>query len=324
MKTVLVTGASGFIASHLFPILHQQNWGIFAAVRKDFPQPLFSSVRMINIGDIDGETNWHPALQGIDAIIHLAARAHILEDNIPNPETEFDRVNTEGTANLVKQAIEAGVKHFVFISSIGAMATLSNNLLTESSSCQPDTPYGRSKLKAEQALIDLARDSKMTWTILRPTLVYGEGNPGNMERLMKLVKLGLPLPFGALKNRRSFVFVGNLVDAIATCLNHPQAACQTFIVSDGQDLSTPELVSLIARQMGRPCHLLPVPLGLLKLLGYVGDGVESLLKRPIPLNTSALERLTGSLFVDSSYLQKTLAWQPPFTIEQGLEKTLRP
>jgi nucleoside-diphosphate-sugar epimerase len=323
MKTVLATGATGFIASHLLPVLHQQGWQIIAAIRNDLDQSLSIPITTIKIGEMDGKTNWDQALQGVDVIIHLAARAHILEDNIPNPEAEFLRVNTEGTINLVKQAIEAKVKHFIFISSIGVTATLSQQILTETSPCQPDTPYGRSKLKAEQALIELAKDSKMTWTILRPTLVYGAGNPGNMERLMKLVKLGLPLPFGAINNRRSFIYVGNLVDAIATCLTHPQAANQTFIVSDGQDFSTPELVRLIAQQMQRPCYFLPIPPSLLKMLAYVGDGVESLLKRPIPFNTSTLERLLGSLFVDSSHIQKTLNWQPPFTLEQGLKQTIQ-
>jgi nucleoside-diphosphate-sugar epimerase len=322
MKTVLVTGATGFIGSHLLPVLHQQNWQITATVRNDFHQFRSLPIKIIKIGDINNSADWHQVLQGIDAIVHLAARAHILYDDTPNPEAEFLRVNTKGTANLVKQAIEANVKHFVFISSIGAIATLSQQILTETSPCQPDTPYGRSKLEAEKVLIQLAKNSQMTWTILRPTLVYGVGNPGNMERLMKLIKLNLPLPFGAIENRRSFIFVGNLVDAIATCLTHPQATNQIFIVSDGQDLSTPELLSLIAKQMGQPCYLLPLSPRLLKILGYFGNGLEFLFKRPIPINIAILDRLLGSLFVDSNHIQKTLNWQPPFTVEQGLKQTI--
>ncbi|MGB3204737.1 MAG: NAD-dependent epimerase/dehydratase family protein [Crinalium sp.] len=323
MKSILITGATGFIASHLMPLLIKHGWCISAAIRSNSNQ-IPTDVTPVSIGDINSSTSWHHALKDIDILIHLAARAHILQDKASNPEAEFFKVNTEGTANLVKQAIQAGVKHFVFISSIGAMTTLSDRPLTENSPCQPDTPYGRSKLQAEQALISLAKQSNMTWTILRPTLVYGSGNPGNMERLIKLVNRGFPLPFARVKNRRSFIFVGNLVDAIATCLTHPQAANQIFLVSDGEDVSTPELVSKIALQIQKPCNLLPVPTSLLKFTGYLGDKLEYLTKKPLPLNTATVDRLLGSLFIDSNHIQNTLNWQPPFTIEQGLFQTLRP
>jgi len=323
MKSILITGATGFIASHLIPKLIQQDWQISATIRNPLHQ-LPPTVEPVTITNIDGTTNWNYALKDIDIVIHLAARAHILQDKATNPEAEFFKVNTEGTANLVKQAIQAGVKHFVFISSIGAMTTLSDQPLNENSPCQPDTPYGRSKLQAEQALISLANQSSMTWTILRPTLVYGPGNPGNMERLIQLVNRGLPLPFASVKNRRSFVFVGNLVDANATSLTHPKATNQTFLVSDGQDVSTLQLIHKIAYNLGRPCNVLTVPPNLLKLAGHLGDTVQYLSQRAIPLNTSNIDRLLGSLFVDSSHIQTTLNWQPPFTLDQGLEQTLQP
>jgi nucleoside-diphosphate-sugar epimerase len=322
LKSVLITGATGFIANHLIPLLIKQDWLIKTVIRSESHQ-LPARVNPVNVGSIDGTTDWRNILQGINTVIHLAARAHILQEQAFNPEAEFFKVNTEGTANLVKQSIEAGVKHFVFISSIGAMATISNQPLTENSPCQPDTPYGRSKLQAEQALINLASQSSMTWTILRPTLVYGSGNPGNMERLIKLINRGLALPFGLVNNRRSFVYVGNLVDAIATTLTHPKATNQIFLVSDGQDLSTPELIRKIAYHMRRPCNLLPVPPSLLKLVGYLGDTIQNLSQKPISLNTSTIDRLLGSLFIDSSHIQTTLNWQPPFSIDQGLEQTLR-
>lgn len=322
MKSVLITGATGFIANHLIPLLIKQDWLIKTVIRSESHQ-LPARVNPVNVGSIDSTTDWRNILQGINTVIHLAARAHILQEQAFNPEAEFFKVNTEGTANLVKQSIEAGVKHFVFISSIGAMATISNQPLTENSPCQPDTPYGRSKLQAEQALINLASQSSMTWTILRPTLVYGSGNPGNMERLIKLINRGLALPFGLVNNRRSFVYVGNLVDAIATTLTHPKATNQIFLVSDGQDLSTPELIRKIAYHMRRPCNLLPVPPSLLKLVGYLGDTIQNLSQKPISLNTSTIDRLLGSLFIDSSHIQTTLKWQPPFSIDQGLEQTLR-
>jgi nucleoside-diphosphate-sugar epimerase len=201
------------------------------------------------------------------------------------------------------------VKHFIFISSIGAMGTLSEQILTEKSPCHPDSPYGRSKLQAEQALIELCQNSPMTWTILRPTLVYGIGNPGNMERLMKLVKTGFPLPLGSIKNRKSFVYVGNLVDAIITCINHPNAKNQTFIVSDGDDLSTTDLIRRLGKALRKSPLLLPVPAELLrlttKLLGKADIG----------------DRLLGSLQVDSSKIRQMLDWTPPYTVDQGLQAT---
>ncbi|MEQ9667166.1 NAD-dependent epimerase/dehydratase family protein [Coleofasciculus sp. G2-EDA-02] len=322
MNAILITGATGFIGGCLVPLLTKQNMHIVAAVREK-QNKLSSNITHVNVGNIDGSTRWGQALTDIDTVIHLAARAHILHDKAPNPEEEFLKANVQGTANLVKQSIAAGVNHFIFISSIGAMATLSDHLLTETSPCQPDAPYGRSKLQAEQALIDLASQSNMTWTILRPTLVYGSGNPGNMERLIKLINRGLPLPFGLVKNRRSLIYVGNLVDAIATCLTHPNAKNQTFLVSDGQDLSTPELIRKIAYHLERPCHLLPVPPSLLKMAGHLGDTIEQFTKRPLPLNTSTIDRLLGSLVVDSSHIRNTLNWQPPYTVDEGLSKTLR-
>jgi len=323
MKSILITGATGFVGSHLILKLIQQNWQISAAIRS-YSHQLPPNVTPVIIDDIDDTTSWYHALKDIDIVIHLAARAHILQDKSTNPEAEFFKVNAEGTANLVKQAIQAGIKHFVFISSIGAMTTLTDQSLTENSPCQPDTPYGRSKLQAEQALINLANQSSMAWTILRPTLVYGPGNPGNMERLIQLVNRGLPLPFASVKNRRSFIFIGNLVDAIATSLTHPKATNQIFVVSDGQDLSTLQLIHKIAYNLGQPCKVLPVPPSLLKLAGYLGDALQCLSKRPIALNTSTINRLLGSLFVDTSHIQTTLNWQPPFTLDQGLKQTLQP
>jgi nucleoside-diphosphate-sugar epimerase len=320
---VLITGATGFIGSHLIPRLNQiSDCQIVAAIRnEDSQKKLPITVATVIVGEIDHQTNWSQALREVEVVIHLAARAHILQEQVPNSEAEFIRVNTQGTANLVQQSIQAGVKHFIFISSIGAVATLSNEILTETSSCQPDTPYGRSKLQAEQALINLASNSSMTWTILRPTLVYGEGNPGNMASLIQLVKLGLPLPLGLVKNRRSFLYVGNLVDAIAICLTHSQAKNQLFVISDGQTLSTPELIKQIARALNRSIVLIPIPLSLIKLLVVMADQLEKLLGKPLPVNSSTVNRLLGSLTIDNSLICQTLNWQPPYTIDEGFSKS---
>jgi nucleoside-diphosphate-sugar epimerase len=320
---VLVTGATGFVASHLIPRLQEDGYAMVAAIRSaETARKLPIPIPWVSVGEIDGNTPWGDALQGIDMVIHLAARAHILHDRAIDPEAEFRHVNTDGTANLVRQSMAAGVKHFIFISSIGAMATLSDRLLTENSPCHPDTPYGKSKLAAEQSLIDLASSSSMTWTILRPTLVYGAGNPGNMASLVKLIQRGLPLPFGLVNNRRSFVYVGNLVDAIIVCLTHPHAKNQIFLIGDGQDLSTPELIYKIATCLNLSVFLVPVPPILLKLAGWGGEMAKFVLKRPLPIDRSIVERLLGSLAVDSSRIRTMLDWQPPYTMDVGLGRDL--
>jgi nucleoside-diphosphate-sugar epimerase len=304
-QSILITGATGFIGSHLIPKLEQKNYQITIALR----QPFNSNHKTIVVGEIDNDTSWANALKNIDVVIHMAARAHILEESVANPEAQFDRVNTEGTINLGKQCLEAGVKHFIFLSSIGAVTTLSDNMINESSACNPDTPYGRSKLKAEKALEKLCENSSMTYTILRPTLVYGANNPGNMERLLKLTSKGLPLPLGSINNSRSLVYVGNLVDAIITCIDRTEAKNQTFIVSDGEDLSTPELIRRIGKAMNKTPLLLPIPSHLLK------SGTKLLGKGEVG------DRLLGSLAVDSSKIRKTLNWQPPYTVDEGLKIT---
>jgi nucleoside-diphosphate-sugar epimerase len=309
MKNILVTGVNGFVGSHLFNPALMPNSYLRGISRQNLFLPQNSNLATIRIDNIDAETNWSEALDAVDVVIHLAARAHMLNDAAKNPEVEFDRTNHQGTANLVRQAITANVKHFIFISSIGAMTTLSDRTLNETTPCHPDTPYGRSKLKAEEALISLASRSAMTWTILRPTLVYGPGNPGNMERLLKLVKRRLPLPLGAIDNRRSFIYVENLVDAIVQCIDHPKAINQTFILSDGIDLSTPQLIRRLASCLDYPTPLLPFPPLLMKVAGKLTG------------KSDTVSRLLGSLAVDSSKIRQTLNWQPPYTLDQGLQAT---
>ena len=309
MNNILVTGGTGFIGSHLLPVLSKQNLQVTLGVRNNSSNELNIPYKIVKVSEIDENTDWTKALKEVGTVIHLAARAHQLNDQAINPEAEFLRTNCKGTKTLVKAAIASGVKHFIFISSIGAMTTLSEHTLTEESPCHPDSPYGRSKLQAEQGLIELCQNSPMTWTILRPTLVYGAGNPGNMERLMKLIKTGFPLPLGSINNRKSFLYVGNLVDAIITCLDHPNAKNQTFIVSDGEDLSTTNLIRRLGKALGKSPLLLPIPAELLrlttKLLGKADIG----------------DRLLGSLQVDSNKIRQMLDWTPPYTVDQGLQAT---
>lgn len=318
---IFLTGATGFIGQYLVEALRQQpDYRVIAAIRRSVDLP----VETRQVGNLDGQTDWQAALQGIDVVVHLAARAHVLNAQEANPEAEFLRVNTAGTINLVEQAIAADVQQFIFISSIGAVASFSEVPLREDDACHPDTPYGLSKLTTEKALVDLASNHAMNWTILRPTLVYGAGNPGNMERLIKLINLGLPLPLGSVQNRRSFLYVENLVDAIATCIQNPKAFGNIFHVSDGQDISTPELIQLIATHTDRRCRLLPVPMWVFHHAGQMGDALEQLLSRQLPINSPTVKKLTQSLVVDNRKICNILDWTPPFTVEAGLRKTFQP
>lgn len=304
--TILLTGATGFIGAALYRRLtHLSQFTPRIAVRVSNPLYPQGSV----VGFINAYTNWNEGLQGIDTVIHLAARAHQIKDTAPNPEQAFYEVNTAGTANLVRQSIEAGVKHFIFISSIGAMATLSDRVITTDSPCRPDTPYGRSKLAAEQSLIQQTQDTEMTYTIIRPPLVYGPGNPGNMARLIKLVNTGLPLPLGAIHNRRSLVALPNLVDLITTCLTHPAAANQTFLVSDNEDLSTTELLRRLAKSLGKPARLIPIPMALIQATAQI-------IGKP-----ALAQRLCGSLQVDIRKTQTLLNWNPPISLDEGIKLT---
>jgi nucleoside-diphosphate-sugar epimerase len=319
---ILITGATGFIGSHLLPRLIRERHDVVAALRNHTSATKLSqSIPQIIVGEINRHTDWHQALKGIDTVIHLAGRAHILHE-VGDPEAEFMEINFLGTQNLVRQAIAAGVKHFIFISSIGAVTSQSDRPITETTPPQPNTPYGRSKLRAEQCLIDLTENTSMTWTILRPTLVYGAGNPGNMASLVKLIQRRLPLPLGAINNRRSFLYVDNLVDAIALCLIHSEAKNQLFLISDAEQISTPTLINQIARSLNTPVTLLSIPPQMLKFLGNLGDIGENLFKKSLPLNSSVINKLLASLAVDSNKIYHTLHWQPPYTLERGLEKGL--
>ena len=321
---VLITGATGFVGRQLIPVLEERGHALTLAVRSaDSEKRLPRGVRhTVVVGDIDDSTRWREALQGADAVVHLAARAHVMQEG-PDEEAAFARVNASGTQHLVEQAVNAGVGHFVLMSSVGAVTTQSDARVTLDTPCTPDTPYGRSKRAAECALIERAA-GRMAWTILRPTLVYGPGNPGNMERLIALTKRGLPLPFGAIRNRRSFTFVRNLTDVTAVALSHPNARDATYLVADGDDLSTPELVDKIASHLGVRAPLFPVPSPVMHAAARAADAWTAATGSALPFGTPALRRLESSLFVDIEPLRARLGWTPPFSVDEGLRCTLTP
>lgn len=301
---ILVTGANGFIGQALCGSLQQDH-----QVRASLRQPNISPfcVDQVVIGDITTDTTWHKALEGIDAIIHLAARAHVLNETHVDPLTEFRKTNVEGTLNLARQALLAGVKRFVFISSIGVLGAETHaHPFSEASKADPQADYAVSKLEAELALKQLVEGSAMALVIIRPPLVYGANAPGNFGRLLKLVSSNLPLPLGAIHNQRSMVSLDNLVDFIQLCLTHPNAANHTFLIADGTDVSTTELIKLLANGMGRATLLLPIPVKLIKI-------AASLLGKK-----NLAQQLCGSLQIDISKAQNMLGWMPPVSANNAL------
>jgi len=286
-RRVLVTGAAGFVGRALVPRLEASGYAARLATRAE-------------TGDIGPETDWRPLLADIDAVVHLAARVHVMRDRAADPEREFDRVNHQATATLAAQAAAAGVRRFIFLSSIKVHGDASDHPLSASDAPAPDDAYGRSKLAAERALAGLGDD--MTVVVLRPPLVYGPGVKGNFHAMLRAIDRGWPLPLGAIANRRSLIYVGNLADAIRAALDAPSG---TYLPSDREDVSTPELIRRTAAALGRPARLFPVPPALLR--GLAGAAGKS----------AAADRLTGSLTVDGALP----GWQPPFSLAEGLRAT---
>lgn len=305
---VLVTGANGFVGHALCSAILLKGGQVRGAVREVNSLP--EGVDTVKIKSVGIDTNWTSALKGVDVIVHLAARAHVMEEKDADPIGAFREVNVAGTERLVRMAVVGGIRRFIFLSSIGVNGCVTDRLpFSESNDPQPHNPYSLSKLEAEQVLNRIASKSRMELVVVRSPLVYGPRNPGNFLRLLSWVDRGWPLPLALVSNSRSFIYLGNLVDAIVTCINHPKAAGQTYLVSDGEDVSTPELIWRVADALGRPARLFPFPPSLIRFVGKLTGKSE------------AVDRLLGSLTVASSKIRRELGWEPPYTMEQGLRET---
>jgi nucleoside-diphosphate-sugar epimerase len=320
---VLVTGASGFIGHHLCHYLLESGFSVRATYRGEMIGSSDNNIEWINVGEIGPDTHWEEALKDVDYVIHLAALAHQIGDDGKNRLTEFMSVNTYGTKRLISQAVKfITIKRIVFISSVSVYDQCVYDKVDEFTICNPDTDYGRSKYEAELLLLETLKTHRVDWCILRPALVYGLGNPGNMGRLQNLINTGIPLPLANINNSRSFLFVGNLVDAIMACMTNPMASRKIFLVSDGVDLSTSELLRIIGKGMGKKVLMFSLPISVLGFLGYVGDKIKIVLKISLGIDTYSVNRLVGSFVVDSSYIRKTLGWIPPYSVEEGLRMTI--
>lgn len=311
---VLVTGVSGFIGSHLARRLLADGHAVVGVVRRRSASAGavdLAGVDLVEIEDLASEADWAGKLRGVDAVVHLAARVHVMRETAADPLQRFRAVNVDGTLRLAQAAAAAGVGRFVYLSTIKVNGErTAGRPFTAEDEPAPQGPYALSKLEAEQALHALGRRSDTGFVIIRPPLVYGPGVKGNFERLLRLVARGVPLPLGSVRNRRSMVAVDNLVDLILTCLVHPRAAGQTFLVADGDDWSTPELVDAIAGLLNKPGRLLPVPVWLL-------EAVASLLGR-----RAAIDRLTDSLQVDIGKTRELLQWNPVQAPHEALRLTV--
>lgn len=302
---ILVTGATGFVGQALCAELSRRQM-VYRPVSRA-PKPGF-----VAMGTFDGATDWSGALAGVETVVHLAARVHVMNDSSVDPLAAFRAANVSATVNLARQAAASGVRRFIFLSSIkvNGEATQPGRPFTASDTPRPEDPYGLSKQEAEDALFALGRQTGMEIVVIRPPLVYGPGVKANFASMMKWVKRGIPLPLGLATNRRSLVFVGNLVDFVLLCKQHPAAANRVFLVSDGVDLSMSELLRCLALATGRRAHLLPVPPALLR-------GAAAMLGRG-----AAARRLLGSLQVDITQTTSVTGWTPPYTIDEGLKRTV--
>lgn len=315
---VLVTGATGFLGRQLCEALHGRGIPVRGLVR-DPASRLPAGVPAAPAADLLDRAAVRRAVAGADAVVHLAARVHVMRDSAADPLAEFRRVNVEGTRVLLEEAVAAGARSFVFVSSVKAVGESGTAPWTEATPPRPVDPYGISKLEAERLVRDTAERAGLHAPILRLPLVYGPGVKGNMLQLFGLVSRGVPLPFGAVPNRRSMVYSANVVAAIQAVLGSPSAGSETFFVSDGRDLTTPELVREVARALGVAPRLLRVPHVLLRAAARAGDALSLL--APFPLTSAALQRLTGSLSLDASKLGRVTGFRPPYTVEEGLRAT---
>jgi UDP-glucose 4-epimerase len=314
-----VTGATGFLGAALLRRLALLQADLFGAtshsllgITRYAPAKGIAGVRYVSVGDFSGTVDWPVALSGVDVVVHTAARVHVMADTAVEPLAEFRRVNVQASLGLAREAAAVGVRRFVFISSVkvNGEATWAGQPFTEEDAGAPKDGYGLSKLEAEEGLRQLSADTGMEVVIIRPPLVYGPGVKANFAALMRAVQRAWPLPLGAVHNQRSLVALDNLVDFIVTCITHPLAANQTFLVSDGQDLSTTELVRGMAQAVGVPARLLPVPVWALQAgASLLGKG-------------DAVQRLCGNLQVDISKARSFLGWVPPVSVQEGLRRAM--
>jgi nucleoside-diphosphate-sugar epimerase len=308
MKKILVTGPDGFVGTEVCGALTKRNHRVCGAQWEAGALP--EGCESVVVGDINGDTNWENALKDIDTVVHLAARVHVMNDTSDDPLSAFREVNVEGTRHLAEKAAAAGVQHFVFISSIKVNGeSTTGKAFSEKDIPKPEDPYAVSKWEAEQVLRDIEAKTDMSVTVLRPPLVYGPGVKANFKKMIQFVERGIPLPLGSIDNKRSLLGLGNFADVICLCVENKAARGETFLLSDGRDISTEDLVRKISVAWNKKPRVFSLNHGLLGVLGRV-TGKQAMIKR-----------LTESLLIDSSKVRRALDWTPPYSMEAELART---
>jgi nucleoside-diphosphate-sugar epimerase len=305
---ILVTGATGFIGNKLCQALSMRGDAVVAVTKKQVN--IDNNITVIN-KVLSKETDWQDCLKDIDVVIHLAGRAHVMKDVSENPYQAYADINIHATKHLAEQAALSGVKRFIFLSSVKVNGERTNaDAFNESDIPQPEDDYGKTKYEAEKALNQVSKDTEIEVVIIRPPLVYGEGVKANFKSLIKLAQLNIPLPFGGIYNKRSLVYIENLIDFILLCTHHPSAANQTFLISDDEDVSTSQLIKHIKDASGKRHLLLPIPQSWLRFMFKL-------------IGKSALsDRLCANLQVDITKAKTLLNWKPPYTFKEGIERTV--
>lgn len=310
---VLITGARGFVGTALLAAWQGREVQLIAHTTNSNCLPGTangSGVKWVCIQPHEQE-HWHQVLTEVDVVIHLAARVHVMSDRAADSQEKYRETNVARTEALAAMAAQAGVRRFVYVSSVKVNGEATGNGLRfdETSPPQPQDSYGASKWEAEQALHKISAQTGMEVVIIRPPLVYGAGVKGNFAQMLSVIVKGIPLPLASVTNRRSLIYVGNLADALIACAEHPEAAGQTYLVSDGNGISTSQLIRQLASEMGVKAHLFPCPPALLRLAGLVVG------------KSQQVARLLGSLEVDSDKIRRDLNWVPPYSLQQGLRMT---
>jgi nucleoside-diphosphate-sugar epimerase len=307
---VLVTGANGLVGRHLCAQFAARGVAVRAAVRDRARHHL--SGDCVSVGDIGASTSWQEALSGVDAIIHLAARVHVMNDDAADPLAAFRQMNVAATLNLARQAAKAGVRRLVFVSTakVHGECTAPGYAFAEQDLPTPQDPYAISKWEAEQGLWSIARDTGLELVVVRPPLVYGPGVRANFDALVRVIRRGWPLPLAAVHNHRSLVALDNLVDFLVVCVWHPAAANEVFLISDDEDVSTTNLIERIARAVGRPPRLFAVPVWVLQLAGRLTG------------RSQVIDRLCGNLQLNIGKARQRLQWEPKITVTEGLRRTI--
>lgn len=310
-QRILVTGANGFVGQAFCTEAIGRGISTSGVIRRS--SKLLSNGKNFVVGEINGATDWSLALTDCDVVIHLAARVHVMQETSANPLAEFRQLNVAATEHLARSAVAAGVKRFVFVSSIkvNGEETFNGQAYNEQMTPMPQDPYGVSKWEAEQVLHKVAKETGLEVVIVRPPLIYGVGVKGNFAQMIIVIAHGVPLPFASVRNKRSLIYVKNLVDALILCATHPDAAGNTYLVSDGEDVSTSDLLRKLAFAMGKKPRLFLLPISLLRLTARMFK------------KSDQLARLLGSLQIDSSKIRRELGWVPPFSVDDGLKQTVR-